>query len=393
MDWLGAVFDGILQWVGSIGFGFVAAAVLALLTWLTVRFGAIKNFFVSRSRARRAVARQGRGEAAQEGPGVFLTRPIKSLPHHDAAFVGSRRVIAVGNLKGGVGKTTISANLGASLATRHAKRVLLIDLDFQGSLSEMAHPKWRIGPRAALLSPANRLISGDIDAAALIESAKPILPPQSFWDSAQLARPEQFRFDVIRADYDLAQAETRLLIHWLTDLSGDDVRFQMAKTLRAEPIRDHYDYVILDLPPRLTVASAQALAAASHFLTPTIMDRASAGAVVTFFDQVRLLAEAGVAPHLKSLGVAPTKIAGETAEFDAARQLSDLMADRFSAFGRWLPAAPFGDAPLQGVRDRAAYGRATAEGIAYLVARNAHGATDVRRDIDEIAQKVIERMN
>src|SRR5260370_33567701 len=50
------------------------------------------------------------------------------------------RFIALVNLKGGVGKTTLTLNLGVSLGLRD-KRVLLVDLDFQGTLSNMALPR------------------------------------------------------------------------------------------------------------------------------------------------------------------------------------------------------------------------------------------------------------
>src|ERR1017187_5609515 len=49
------------------------------------------------------------------------------------------RFVAISNLKGGVGKTTLTLNLGVTLALR-GKRVLLLDLDFQGTLSNLALP-------------------------------------------------------------------------------------------------------------------------------------------------------------------------------------------------------------------------------------------------------------
>src|SRR5207245_9308812 len=50
------------------------------------------------------------------------------------------RFIALANLKGGVGKTTLTLNLGVSLAER-GKKILLVDLDFQGTLSNLALPR------------------------------------------------------------------------------------------------------------------------------------------------------------------------------------------------------------------------------------------------------------
>ena len=65
---------------------------------------------------------------------------LKDPPPFVPAGQRRTRFIAVGNLKGGVGKTTVAANVGMLLA-RRGKNVLLVDLDFQGSLTRLCVPQ------------------------------------------------------------------------------------------------------------------------------------------------------------------------------------------------------------------------------------------------------------
>lgn len=118
---------------------------LLLLTILQaiVRRGwfAVTCFVGSRNRALQAVQRIETSDGPREGKGVWQNRPV-SHPLDYERNVAASKIFVLANYKGGVGKTTLAANIGAFLASPPwNKRVLLVDLDYQGSLSSMVLPR------------------------------------------------------------------------------------------------------------------------------------------------------------------------------------------------------------------------------------------------------------
>src|SRR3984893_14814985 len=252
---------------------------LSLQAWLLVR---------SRRRALDAVRRDG----AHEGKGVWLTAPIDQ-PRDYWRGVTNSRTLAIANLKGGVGKTTLAANIGAYIAKEWHKRVLLIDLDFQGSLSSMAFPGKDWLPAEHQSSLATRLISSNIAPVDVSLLAQKV--------DLNNGENGPGRLQVITAYYDLAQADNRIMVEWLLQsihyapqdlhhalidhLKGNllptaDVRYTLAKILHSDIVQKAFDIIIIDCPPRLTTSDIQAFCASSHLLVPTIFDRTSAEAVV-----------------------------------------------------------------------------------------------------------------
>lgn len=356
---------------------------LSLQAWLLVR---------SRRRALEAVRRDG----AHEGKGVWVTTPTDP-PRDYWRGVTNSRTLAIANLKGGVGKTTLAANIGAYFAKDWQKRVLLIDLDFQGSLSSMAFPGKDWLPAEHQSSRATRLISGDITPADFH------LLPQKVDLNTDEKGPG--RLEVITAYYDLAQADNRIMIEWLLECSHNtpdnvfhaliellkgkplrtpDVRYTLAEVLHSDTIQKAFDVIIIDCPPRLTTSEIQAFCASSHLLIPTIFDRTSAEAVVSLCEQVETLKHAGICPHLKYIGVVGTmwKKPVRVAQTAAITFVKDALANSSIPI---LPERTF-------VPHAAALVNDAADGIGYIAMPNSQDCQQIRTAIAELAEYVAEKM-
>jgi len=174
------------------------------------------------------------------------------------------RIIALTNLKGGVGKTTLAANLGALLAENF--RVLVVDLDYQGSLTSLCLPPQQIEEIRRRGEFVDRLFqTPEVDFDAFARCCH--------------AAPERPQLRVIAADESLADVENRAMAAWLLHPERRDVRHVLRSYLHAPAVAEHFDYVLLDCPPRLTTACINALAAADFVLIPVIPDQTSAEAV------------------------------------------------------------------------------------------------------------------
>ncbi|MFN3867729.1 MAG: ParA family protein [Hyphomicrobiaceae bacterium] len=337
------------------------------------------------ARAKKAVADDGRGlwlniEPAQ--PDRYRDDLEKSIP-----------IITLANLKGGVGKTTTAANLIAHFAIKKGKRVLGIDLDFQGSLSGMALSKDQIrthheNQASGERCKASRLIANR-DADWLVNIAEPV---------ANVASAR-----LVPAFYTLAGSENRLMVEWLLGLKTDDIRYNLAATLLNSRVQRQFDLIVIDAPPRLTTACIQALCASTHVLIPSILDKTSAVAVGTFADQ--LVNHEELWPHLQVIGALGTMASQNP--FDAEgqprdRPLSDTEADAYIAMRDTLRAAlersrtrlKLGSILPEAclIPDKAEIGRAAGNVIAYAQTGSARPVLEIRAIFDRLGDEIDRRL-
>jgi len=152
-----------------------------------------------------------------------------------------KRVIAVANQKGGVGKTTTTVNLAASFSAMR-RRVLLVDIDPQGNATTGCGID-----KGAIARGCCEVLLGECTAAEALLTTSAI-------DN------EQHSLAILPANQDLTAAEVRLLSMG----AGREQRLRAALA----PIRERYDLILIDCPPALNMLTVNALVAADAVVIP-----------------------------------------------------------------------------------------------------------------------------
>ena len=187
------------------------------------------------------------------------------------------RVIAIANQKGGVGKTTTAAHLGAALAER-GRRTLLVDLDPQAALTD----------------------GFGIDSFALPETIYDALVRGSEVPITSVVYNIRPNLDVIPSNIDLAAAEIELVVRMSRE-------FVLKQALA--PVLGNYAFVIIDTPPSLGLLTVNALVVSNELIVPLQCEYLAMRSVRVLLDTIWKV-KRKLNPDLDLLGILPTMYSG-----------------------------------------------------------------------------------
>lgn len=207
------------------------------------------------------------------------------------------KVICVTNQKGGVGKTTTAVNLSFYLAKDKFK-VLLVDFDPQGNAT------------SGLGVDKNQSDLGTTMTEVLLGSAK----------LENTIRPTKYKnFDLAPTTPELANAEV--------EITTKNKKFtRLRDAIRT--VEDYYDYIIIDLPPSLSLLTVNGMIASNFLLLPVQTEFYALEGVAQLLESMKLVMKQAN-PNLKLLGVLATM-------YDKRTSLSSQVYDEIKKYFKQL---------------------------------------------------------
>lgn len=204
-------------------------------------------------------------------------------------------VIAITNQKGGVGKTTTSVNLAASMV-QEKQRVLMIDMDPQG----------------------NATMGSGVEKSELeISTYDTLMEPEDV--KSHIVTSQVAGYDVLPSNGDLTAAEVHLL-----EFSDKEQRLKKALAL----LNDSYDYILIDCPPSLNMLTLNSLVASDSVIIPMQCEYYALEGLSALLNTIRQVEE-HVNPNLKIEGILRTMYDPRNRlSLEVSRQLFSHFSDK-----------------------------------------------------------------
>ncbi|HEX7312164.1 MAG TPA: AAA family ATPase [Gaiellaceae bacterium] len=205
----------------------------------------------------------------EQAVGLARLLPRPNIRTHNGKGPKIAKVIAFANQKGGVAKTTTTLNLGVALAEK-GNKVLLIDLDPQGNLT------------------MSQGLNPDEIERSMFDVLVHKIPIQDVIEQREVA--------LAVSSIDLAGAELSL-----SSMIGRERALEKALA----PVRDDYDFVLIDTPPSLGLLTINALVAADGVIVPVQCEYLSLRGLVQLENTMTMIRE-NLNPNVEIVGILAT---------------------------------------------------------------------------------------
>ncbi len=240
----------------------------------------------------------------------LLSRP--SLRHAAKAKAPAHtQVIALANQKGGVAKTTTTLNLGVAFAEK-GLRVLCIDLDPQGNLT------------------MSQGMNPDTIERSMFDVLVHRLPITEVIEAREI--------DVAVASIDLAGADMAL---------STQIGRERALQRAVEPIKESYDYILIDTPPSLGLLTVNAFVAATGVIVPVQTEYLSLRGLVQLENTLQMVRD-NLNPTVSIIGILPTMY---DRRITHSREADEILRENFGDLvynTRIRKTIRYAEAPVQG---------------------------------------------
>lgn len=247
-------------------------------------------------------------------------------------------VMSFMNLKGGTGKTTLAIAVSEATCLLFNKRVVLIDCDFQGSASISILGRTHFNALVSQEQTLDAAILSALVGSGDCELQKFVVPsPFTVTEAAG-------RLSCLPASPHMPRSEREILSHFLSgnDLHGACEQASMYIAAAIRSLTAHFDLVIIDCPPGVTLFSEGAVRASDFLIVPTLPNDISIGAIEHLRHEIARISPDRSFEELH-LGTVVSKIRHRNAldhhlaQVGSIERLLDRMPPRFGVLRPYLP--------------------------------------------------------